>query len=363
MDNEMSIKFKFLPAGKGDAILISVNGKNMLIDGGEPSGNLNLKKDSVLYGYLFKEIDKIKESKQRLNLVILTHCDDDHIKGIKALFENNYSNLIDEVWYNTFSKDEFSIVNKKNDKGEQETSTREQVKFEHYLGCLLENNKKFIVKSKISIENYPKPFKVLSKLNVSILSPTQKKLDGLYKKYEKEKLSYETSGVEYKNLEFEELLKFSLTKKDSSITNGSSIAFILTYRKNLNFLFLGDSHVDVIVSSLKASGYTKTNKLTCEFVKLSHHGSSKNINKSLLELLDCRKFIISTNGAIHKHPDLETIASIVKNIERNTEDKIVFYFNYKSVIDSLNKIKAFSKQNKKNYNFEFNFLEGDLLYE
>ena len=60
---------KFLKAGQGDSILISHNSHNILIDGGNDSY------------FLLKEIDAIKERKEVLDFVIITHHDDDHIKG------------------------------------------------------------------------------------------------------------------------------------------------------------------------------------------------------------------------------------------------------------------------------------------
>ena len=67
--------------------------------------------------------------------------------------------------------------------------------------------------------------------------------------------------------------------------------------------------------------------------KISHHGSRKNTSNELLELIKCRKFLISTDGKQHYHPDKESLSRIICSQERPC-----LIFNY----DVYNKI--FSKE-------------------
>ena len=60
-------------------------------------------------------------------------------------------------------------------------------------------------------------------------------------------------------------------------------------------------------------------------VKIAHHGSKANTDEALLNLIDSRKYLISTNGAQFRHPDKECLARIVKFAK---PDEI--YFNYRS---------------------------------
>jgi S-adenosylmethionine:diacylglycerol 3-amino-3-carboxypropyl transferase len=76
-------------------------------------------------------------------------------------------------------------------------------------------------------------------------------------------------------------------------------------------------------------------------VKLSHHGSKYNISDKLLKKINCKKYIISTDGSIHSHPHKETLAKIINN----TPDSEL-YFNY---IDLAKRI--FIEQDKKDFNF------------
>src|SRR5690554_1797634 len=65
-----NMQVKFLKAGKGDAILLNSNGKNMLVDGGDETT------------HLFKELDLIYNANECIDILVITHHDSDHIKGI-----------------------------------------------------------------------------------------------------------------------------------------------------------------------------------------------------------------------------------------------------------------------------------------
>ena len=89
------ICIQMLPAGSGDCIYIEFPDANfrMLIDG----GYVKTYQDFLL---------KLKNDGKRLKLIVVTHVDDDHINGIKALIEENGTSKnpniigIDEIWFN-----------------------------------------------------------------------------------------------------------------------------------------------------------------------------------------------------------------------------------------------------------------------
>src|SRR5690606_1735701 len=91
-------------------------------------------------------------------------------------------------------------------------------------------------------------------------------------------------------------------------TNGSSIAFILQVQ-NKRILFLADAHPGMIVQSLDE--YQNEGTIIFDLIKVSHHGSFGNISRELLNKIDSERYIISTNGQKHGHPDKETIAHII----------------------------------------------------
>jgi hypothetical protein len=74
--------------------------------------------------------------------------------------------------------------------------------------------------------------------------------------------------------------------------------------------------------------------LRLDAFKISHHGSKNNTSAKLLSLVDCRRFLISTNGSRHGHPDQEAIARIVYRNHQNTEPTEL-YFNYRTTRNSV----------------------------
>ncbi|MEZ9797434.1 MBL fold metallo-hydrolase [Vibrio cyclitrophicus] len=99
------MKAKFLQAKNGDAILLSFFDpldikRHILIDGGTASTyQVKSKKESIEGGALKKALDEIPQ----IDLLILTHIDDDHIAGLLNWFECDDSALtkVKKVWFNS----------------------------------------------------------------------------------------------------------------------------------------------------------------------------------------------------------------------------------------------------------------------
>ncbi len=198
---------------------------------------------------------------------------------------------------------------------------------------------------------------------ITILSPNENGLKSLnedWEKWEKEHpdLSSGRSGstVNDYSCTVEELLK-RFVKEDKRVTNESSIAFLLEYNQK-KVLFLADSHPSVIVESLKGLSYSKDNKLIVDYVKLSHHGSRENMSFELLEIIDCQKYIISTNGT-KNFPNKETLVRIICNEERDDSQRVYFIFNYGENIFG----NMFTDEDKEKYNFECFFSNVSNGYE
>jgi len=333
----MSITFNFLPAGSGDAILVSADHKNILIDGG------------LAYKFIKQPLKKIKEKNQHLDLVVLTHVDNDHIKGLLGLLgdKSNLRTLIKHIWFNFFpNADTYISDNKSN-----QTSAKQGIRFDKFVHQMRVKDDSLIYEDYISIEKFTSPIKLFSEIEITLLSPNEDKLQKLYKEYKKELSKSQTSAKasDYRYT-IEELAKRKY-KGDDSITNGSSIAFLLTYQKSRNFLLLADAHIDIIVNSIKSIGHSKNNPLKIDFVKLSHHGSKYNLNQDFLDIIDTDTFIISTNGKAHNHPDKETLSRIiVHEYEKDKTKQIKFFFNYEEHYN-LFQNKVFTEYEKNRYNF------------
>ena len=141
--------------------------------------------------------------------------------------------------------------------------------------------------------------------------------------------------------------------KSSELVNMVSLSMIIRCDA-FSILILGDSFPQEIYLSLIERGYSKENKLQVDFIKMSHHGSANNISNDLLDIIDCDKFIISTNGGKgYKHPHREAIANVLCHPERDYSRSVHFYFNY-SLEDIVNNREAalFNFELDKCLNFE-----------
>jgi hypothetical protein len=129
---------------------------------------------------------------------------------------------------------------------------------------------------------------------------------------------------------------------DRTVANGSSIALLAEYsdgKKEKRCLLTGDAHVGVLINSLrtlmKDQRRVKDGRLVVDALKLSHHGSKKNVSKDLLDLLACSKFLISTNGQQFEHPDPEAVARVIKYGRTGKGPNPKLFFNYKSPFNKM----------------------------
>tara|TARA_B100001179_G_C18601052_1_gene410292 strand:- start:1841 stop:2899 length:1059 start_codon:yes stop_codon:yes gene_type:complete len=330
----VSTTIRLLAASYGDSILVSHSSGegtfNLLIDGG-PAKTFGIGSGRQRLGPLRIALDEIKGKGQCVNLVILTHIDSDHIQGlIRAFKAKGYlSDLAKQVWLNA-SSNISNYLNKPEIPenaislsacDSPETSISEGKTFEQLLSDLDCWRRKIIVAGEVITEG---PFKF------TILSPTDNNLKKLNCIWPYEHFSANTAGGKNDHHQsISELLENDTFSKDRSPTNGSSIAFILEVGQK-KILFLGDSYACTIVESLENLGHTKENKLVVDYVKLSHHGSSRNTSVEMLDLIECRSYLISTDGTRHGHPHKRTLARILDAHSEN-----IIYFNYKDAFKGI----------------------------
>ncbi|MDO6545205.1 ComEC/Rec2 family competence protein [Photobacterium sanguinicancri] len=319
---------KFLQAKNGDAILITFldlqnNERNILIDGGTSSTyQYKTKNGKKKSGSLKNAIDQLG----RIDLLILTHIDDDHIAGILKWLESDdvAINKIGKVWFNggdalsehlnqELGKDLEPMLERRINKN---TSTKQGVKFTTLISDSGVWDKEIIRAPSC---------KVCFDTSFTFLSPNQKKLELLSDKWSRDSKSLDTANKNDYSHTLKKHIEIDLFTEDKSIPNGSSIAFIMEHR-SVKYLFLSDAHPSVVINSLRELGYSKENKLKVEFVKVSHHGSKHNTSYELLSLIDTNRYIFSSNGDIHKLPHKCCIARIIN--DNNTAELI---FNYKSI--------------------------------
>ncbi len=314
-------ELNILPSFNGDSILIkSFDSSNkeiiILIDGGTPSTFEHFLKNQL------KDILKI-------DLIVLTHIDNDHIGGLINFFKNSLINKIKikEIWYN---QPDVEIYEPKSDKAL--ISVAQGDNYKSLIKLKLPNTKIREITTDDGIIE-------IEGLKFSILSPTIEIKDKLYETWLKEikvlnikkgnALIRTNKPIYSKTLKVLNEIEFKPEKSIvTDIYNSSSISFLLNC-PDISILLLADSRAEIISEELKKLGYNAKNPLPVDFVKISHHGSLNNTSQELLSLINSNQFIISTNGGTsnHMHPSRETIARIVYKKNRN-DSKLNIYTNY-----------------------------------
>ncbi|MFM2590159.1 ComEC/Rec2 family competence protein [Vibrio sp. TBV020] len=338
----MSFELRVLKAFHGDSLVIrgDFDGqfRNILIDGGPKEAFRHMRRDQELKQFL----DEIKKQGQRIDLLVLTHEDGDHIQGLLSAFETDdyLACLTDEIWFNSGKlisdtlKQEFDGKGISLTRGASEyTSISEGITLEERITELGIKHDQLIASDFEGVlERFGCKFEILS----PSLEHLSKRVAPWEEKYPS---GYMSSEKDIRSIK--DIIDSRETLQDNSKCNQISIAFNFTY-KGKSVLLLGDAHAKEIAKGIRTHGYNESNKLKSEYMKLSHHGSKNNTSQELLNLVTCNKFIITTNGNRHDHPDKETLARIIKY-----KEKPKFYFNYPDLIE--NKI---SSQDRERYNFE-----------
>lgn len=361
------------PAKNGDSFLIRAGdlpNSHILIDGGF---------NDTYSKYIKPELENLAATNKILGLVVISHIDEDHIKGIIKLIEENGSNLdpsiikIENVWHNSLRSvttyisnlDDLSLMDREiikdlntleypSSDGDCDISAKQGSS----LARLLAEND-YIWNFKQGYEPISKDsvsiYSLNSEIDIQVLTPNEEILNLLKTKWEKE-LRYKGFTGNISNSVFDDGFEFLLARDqtiidselisdiqnlekaytpDNSITNRASISFILK-AKNKRILFLGDSWAEDIEKSLKDI-FKDEKKITFDVIKISHHGSRSNTSVSLLELIDAPVYLISTNGQKHGHPDMPVLLEIVK---RETSVRRRIYFSETNIkIEDLKKFE------------------------
>ncbi|RGN59245.1 MULTISPECIES: ComEC/Rec2 family competence protein [unclassified Bacteroides] len=317
------LHIEMLQALHGDAFILHCKkGKNegvVVVDGGPTQDSFKIVKRLDMLG--------------TIDLMVLTHYDDDHIGGILAYIKRHKDDKpfpVKEMWVNCAYQVPF--------KTSPNISMMQAKKLADELECINHD----LIQSGHPAIRWRKPViageeKHLPFADFQILSPFEyiKELNDANFKKEIANIS-RNNNRQKGDLEIS-LIELSRNNKKSpnetskqEVVNWSSISFILNC-DNYSALMLGDSYPCTIIDSLKRKGYNcDDRKLVVDYVKVSHHGSCNNISNEMLDMIECNKFLISTNGGTGRscHPDRESIANIIYHTKRDKSKPIHFYFNY-----------------------------------
>jgi ribonuclease BN (tRNA processing enzyme) len=359
------LKLFIVQAEYGDCFLLqssdSHNAVSILVDGG-PSHTYERS--------LKPTLDAILPNKN-LDLVVLSHIDNDHVLGLLELFEaitdqkeSRGSEIykIGCLWHNSFpdliastdnlnkfmrsikSSNDFTAIGDPNtiseisalgalkgvSEGKDLTKLAEALNIPinpQFDGDIITTDRKVIG---------------IDGLNIHILGPTPKNLEKLRKTWDDWLKSHPQSLITPEDYGALQIL-------DASITNLSSIMFMVE-SKGRKLLFAGDGLGRDIVEVLSEENMLNTEgRIHVDILKVPHHGSERNSSEQFFETVTADIYIISANGR-DDNPSFSTLEWIIESGKQDDRNITIVATNK---TENIEKIEQVYDPEKFQYNIKF----------
>jgi beta-lactamase superfamily II metal-dependent hydrolase len=316
-----ALTVEVLPADEGDCILVTCRRAGMaprraLIDGGTRATAARLR----------ARLEALPADERRLDLLVVTHVDADHIAGILALLDGGYELAVDDVWFNGYRHLPQAVADRSYRQGE---SLTEALAGEG-VGTPLPWNVAFDGAAVARGDDDPATGRVLEPLPerrwpwglvLTVLSPSPKRLDAMHRGWQREVMraragepSDQTPQVrsrgpgEDRDLE---ALAVATSTPDNKAPNGSSIALLLEFAGR-SVLLAGDAFATVLYPALVRLAQDRgVERIDVDAFKLPHHGSQANVLLPMFDVVRARHYLVSSSGSRFDHPDDEAMARVI----------------------------------------------------
>jgi hypothetical protein len=317
-------KLAMLPARQGDCLWFSYGSDqsphHLVIDGGP-------ERSRVLLSRVEDILAARSDHKLHIDLLVVTHVDNDHIGGVLELVENFPAGLsIGEVWFNAYRHllppDRLGP-----DQGERLATALDTQQLPWNVAF---QEKAVVIPDEGALQRLVRQ----DGLAITLLGPDRLQLAKLAKVW-KDVVTEEEQTIGERR-ESDRLgrndpwppdlptLAQKRFRSDSGEANGSSIAFLVEYHGK-RILCAADAFPSRLIDSLDRLPH-REERLSLDALKLSHHGSAKSTSNELLGKVACNHYLISSNGSYFGHPDAEAMARVLLHGGKNP--KLVF--NYKA---------------------------------
>lgn len=315
MTQDRFLRLHTLQAGHGDCLVIEYGDDPkqqhvVIIDGGI-AGETTPTLKQLLQGWPTAQVE----------LLVVTHIDDDHIAGAVQLLKNKHlRDRIKDIWFNG------SVERRAADL--QDLGFKKGNELEAML-----TDKKLKLPWNVSfagadvVVNASRVNQTVSLplgASITLLSPTADSLTALRKAWAENGPPQEVAA----NAELEAaplpglerlgngvLLPVDINAtlkttcpEDGSVANGSSIAFLFNFG-GAALLLAADAHASVLLETAACLEGGLPHRV--DVVKLPHHGSAANVTNDFLKAFPTTTYVVSTNGNKHGHPDDLALARIV----------------------------------------------------
>jgi beta-lactamase superfamily II metal-dependent hydrolase len=325
---------EMMPARKGDSLWIEYGDPaqphRALIDGGT----------SGTYQNLRAKVAGLPAKERRLEVLVITHVDDDHIAGILGLLDDTELGLeIRDLWFNGYRHlPKAPLESLGPVQGEKLTS-------QILRNGISWNNDFDGLAVALDDDGLPITKALPGSMSITVLSPGRAELATLKPVWaaavraagldpaepQPEEVEAAPRGLERLGvvpLPEVEILAAKAFEQDTSEANASTISLLLEY-DDRRVLLTGDAHPTVLLAALEH--LSSDEPLAVDALQVPHHGSEHNVSSELLEYISSPRYLFSTSGAVHHHPHAEAVARVLAT----KRIPAMLSFNYRSAASSV----------------------------
>ncbi len=313
---------EMLPAANGDALWIeygdAAETHRWLIDCGT----------AATAKPLLARVEEVPANERRLELFVMTHIDADHIGAALPLLGAVKRGLgIRDVWFNGWRHLSGRLGARQ---GEMFSSAIQDLELPWNAW---RDGDAIVIDGEDLLPTQTLP----GGMKLTLLSPTPEQLRKLAPVWTRELKRY---GLEPgARIDYSRFLKGAPSTStdvdaladepfsdDAGAPNGTSIALLAEFG-GVTALFGADAYASVLAASVgRLLKERKIDRLRVDAFKLAHHGSKNNLSTELLELFDCNRYLLSSNGDHFCHPDRQAVARVIKS----GGSRPALHFNYRS---------------------------------
>jgi hypothetical protein len=327
-------RLEALNAEQGDCLLLHYGNDSssglLLVDGG-PSG--------VYKHVLCKRLEQLRADLDDgaplpIDLLVVSHIDDDHIHGIvdlsNALVRDKDDGrslpfAVGELWHNSFEhamKGVAPQVARHLDDGVAPAqaialAAQRQLSISGNAvemasvgqGATLRDNAKRLewdvnrrFAGGLAMEPNIPAQQDIAGLALTVVGPRAAELELLREEWERTLESSRSKAIDPASVELSAFV-------EKTATNLSSIAMLAEY-DGKTALFTGDARGDNVLSGLRDVGLLSGPSLHVDVLKLPHHGSKNNVAPEFFEQITADHYVISANGD-NDNPDVATLLMLL----------------------------------------------------
>lgn len=323
-----------MPARRGDSLWIEYGDPTrphrILIDGGT----------SGTYHELRTKLLGLPAEERSLELLVVTHIDDDHIAGIlRLLVDEGLGLRIRDLWFNGYRHLPDTPLEALGPlQGEKLTDVilRREITWNGDFGGLA---------VAVGSDGSPVTKTLPGELSLTVLSPGQAELRALKpvwtetvraagldpERPKPEEIEAAPGGLERLGVVVPpdvEMLAETVFTQDTSEANATTIALLAEYDGH-RVLLTGDGQPTTLVAAME--GLSPGTPVSVDAVQVPHHGSRFNVSTELLERVTTSRYLFSTSGSIHHHPHQEAVARVLAS----KKAPATLSFNYRSVDNGM----------------------------